>query len=264
VFPVTGAGGSGVVIVSYAGAQRYTGGTVTTSGGNTIHTFTTSGVLTSIFNDFSPQGNNWTGNNFDVTNTTASTYDSMTDVPTLTSATAANYCVMNPLYQAGTATPTNANLTVTQASNGAQVASTFGMTTGKWYYEHTITAVGGENSVGIGIAPSNGAYIGGFANQYGYYSNGNKTTNGTLTAYGASFTTGDIIGVAYDADAGSLTFYKNGTSQGVAFTGLSGTFFALAATRTAGGTNSSNFNFGQRPFTYTPPSGFVALNAYNL
>jgi hypothetical protein len=30
------------VIISYAGAQRGTGGTVTTSGGNTIHTFTSS------------------------------------------------------------------------------------------------------------------------------------------------------------------------------------------------------------------------------
>lgn len=39
-----GAGGSGVVIFRYAGAQRGTGGTVTTSGSYTIHTFTTSGV----------------------------------------------------------------------------------------------------------------------------------------------------------------------------------------------------------------------------
>lgn len=41
-----GAGGSGIVIISYAGSQRGTGGTVTTSGGNTIHTFTTSGTYT--------------------------------------------------------------------------------------------------------------------------------------------------------------------------------------------------------------------------
>ena len=39
-----GAGGSGIVIISYAGAQRGTGGTVTTSGGYTIHTFTSSGT----------------------------------------------------------------------------------------------------------------------------------------------------------------------------------------------------------------------------
>jgi hypothetical protein len=40
------AGGSGIIIISYPGAQRGTGGTVTSSGGNTIHTFTTSGTFT--------------------------------------------------------------------------------------------------------------------------------------------------------------------------------------------------------------------------
>lgn len=42
--PLSGNGGSGVVIISYAGTQRGTGGTVTSSGGNTIHTFTSSGT----------------------------------------------------------------------------------------------------------------------------------------------------------------------------------------------------------------------------
>jgi hypothetical protein len=42
--PVGGNGGSGVVVISYAGAQRGTGGTVTSVGGNTIHTFTSSGT----------------------------------------------------------------------------------------------------------------------------------------------------------------------------------------------------------------------------
>lgn len=40
-----GAGGSGVVIIRYAGAQRGTGGTVTSAGGYTIHTFTSSGTF---------------------------------------------------------------------------------------------------------------------------------------------------------------------------------------------------------------------------
>lgn len=42
-----GAGGSGVVIISYpTGSLTATGGTVTTSGGNTVHTFTSSGTFT--------------------------------------------------------------------------------------------------------------------------------------------------------------------------------------------------------------------------
>jgi hypothetical protein len=39
---VGGAGGSGIVIISYLGSQRGTGGTITSSGGYTIHTFTSS------------------------------------------------------------------------------------------------------------------------------------------------------------------------------------------------------------------------------
>lgn len=43
---VGGNGGSGVVIIRYAGSQVGTGGTVTSSGGYTYHTFTTSGTYT--------------------------------------------------------------------------------------------------------------------------------------------------------------------------------------------------------------------------
>lgn len=46
VSTTSGAGGSGVVIIRYAGPQRGTGGTVTSSGGYTIHTFTSSGTFT--------------------------------------------------------------------------------------------------------------------------------------------------------------------------------------------------------------------------
>jgi hypothetical protein len=42
----SGAGGSGIVIIRYAGSQRGSGGTITSSGGYTIHTFTTSGTFT--------------------------------------------------------------------------------------------------------------------------------------------------------------------------------------------------------------------------
>jgi hypothetical protein len=61
--------------------------------------FTNNASTTTLGYDFSPQGNNWTTNNISLT--AGSTYDSMTDVPTLTSATAANYAVMNPLDTTG-------------------------------------------------------------------------------------------------------------------------------------------------------------------
>ncbi len=45
-FGVGGNGGSGIVIIRYLGSQRGTGGTITSSGGYTIHTFTSSGTFT--------------------------------------------------------------------------------------------------------------------------------------------------------------------------------------------------------------------------
>jgi hypothetical protein len=39
-------GGSGIVILRYLGTQRGTGGTITSVGGYTIHTFTSSGTFT--------------------------------------------------------------------------------------------------------------------------------------------------------------------------------------------------------------------------
>ena len=55
-----GAGGSGIIIVRYPGSQRASGGTVTSVGGYTIHTFTTSGTFTPTWGDMSTNGNTGT------------------------------------------------------------------------------------------------------------------------------------------------------------------------------------------------------------
>ena len=47
---VSGLGGSGIIIVRYQGPQKAIGGTVTSVGGDTIHTFTTSGNFTPLVN----------------------------------------------------------------------------------------------------------------------------------------------------------------------------------------------------------------------
>jgi hypothetical protein len=46
VVGMPGNGASGVAIVRYQGGQRGTGGTITSSGGYTYHTFTSSGTFT--------------------------------------------------------------------------------------------------------------------------------------------------------------------------------------------------------------------------
>lgn len=242
---------------------KYTG-TYGTNGFYLPFTNTTS--TTTLGNDFSGNGNNWTTNNISLTS--GVTYDSMTDVPTLTSPTAANFAVMNPLDNGGL-TITGANLDSSRATaSWLSDRCTFGLSSSKWYWEFTATSVvDGSNGHMLGLMKSTanlGSYPGGDANGWGYFSsNGQKYTNGAAgVAYGSSWTNGDVIGVAFDADNGTLVFYKNNVSQGTAYTGLtSGPYFPALGLF---GTVTGSFNFGQRPFAYTPPSGFVALNTFNL
>ena len=226
--------------------------------------FTNNASTTTLGYDFSPQGNNWTTNNISLT--AGVTYDSMTDVPTLTSATAANYCTLNPINAAAystTVTITNGNLTTSQGSTYILSIGTIAVSSGKWYWEVT-SFTGSYPHVGITNAATPTQSFD-TANTWQYAgSNGNKVNSNTGVAYGATYTGSDVIGVALDMDAGTLTFYKNNTSQGTAYnTGLTG-ITVVPSFASGFGSSGGTFNFGQRPFTYTAPSGFVALNTFNL
>ena len=95
-----------------------------------------------------------------------------------------------------------------------------------------------------------------------YSSTGVVTVLGTTVFTGATYTSGDVIGFAHNTLAGTVAVYKNGTLQGTA-TGLPATIKLYPGCLTGAGT-VFNANFGQRPFAYTPPTGFNALNTYNL
>lgn len=149
------------------------------------------------------------------------------------------------------------------------VKSTTSKSAGKLYWEVT-NAVAGSRGIGIctSATVNSGNFCAGqFAGGYDYYaSSGNKYNNGSLTAYGNSYTDVDVVGVALDLDNGKLFFSKNGTWQnsgdpaagtGAAFTGLSGTFFAEVG-HDAYSAVEMTANFGASAFTYTLPSGFVA------
>jgi hypothetical protein len=254
---------------------KYTG----TYGTNGFYlTFGNTTSTTTIGYDTSGNNNNFTSSGISLT--AGVTYDAMTDVPTNTSATVANYAVLNPLITGNVVTPTNANLT-SSVSAGTNAyfssAGTIAVSSGKWYWECSITArdaaAGQWFQFGIVSSTttySNNAigYSGNMSNAYAYFNDGGKAGNGTGTAgYGATFTTSDIIGIAFDADAGTITFYKNNVSQGQAFSGISSSLSWLPIIQIYGSTGSTNatvINFGQRPLSYTPPSGFVALNTFNL
>jgi hypothetical protein len=190
----------------------------------------------------------------------------MIDVPTLYADGGngrGNYCTLNPLDSV--LAPTDGNLRYV-TSGGAQpcVATIKFPTSGKYYCEATMTSLGGAGLTYFGLFENRTSS----SNQYLYQSDGNKySVAGGTVSYGATYTTGDVIGLAVDVDNGTITFYKNNTSQGTAFTGVSASILSMVAVgQTTGSATSrtTDFNFGQRPFTYTPPTGFKALNTQNL
>jgi len=231
--------------------------------------FSDNSTAAALGTDFSGNSNTWTVNNISVT--AGVTYDSMLDVPTPYADGGngrGNYCVLNPLRCGSLIIPSSGNLNGVATGTAAQtVASTFGISSGKFYWEVTDQGTG-LNYIGIVDGTSEmTTYIGSAANGSGwaYNSSGQKIgpTAGTAVAYGATYTNNDVIGIALDMDAGTIVFYKNNASQGTMVTGLTGTWFpAISCNGVAG--NGGIANFGQRPFAYTPPTGFVALNTQNL
>jgi hypothetical protein len=239
--------------------------------------FTDNSALTTSSNvglgkDFSGNGNYWATNNISIT--AGVTYDSMTDVPTLTSATASNFAVMNPIDSASAIKPEYANLRLRNASSTHSITrGTVGVTSGKYYWEIKVSSAMSNFYSGIATNQtdiSTTTTVGADAYSWAYVgSNGEKRYNGSSSAYGSALVNGDVLGCALDLDNGKIYWSVNGTFQASgdpaagtnpAFTGVTGTCFP------AGGTYNMtiDYNFGQRPFAYTPPTGFVALNTFNL
>ena len=202
-----------------------------------------------------------------------STYDSMEDVPTLTGNTAANYATLNPLMLRGVGLDVaQGNLYANRNSAGwGNIAATIGVSSGKWYWEFLNDSTA-ATMVGVDSELEPTDYVGHTSTGYGYYAlTGNKYNNRSSSSYGNTYTTGDIVGFALDMDNGKIWFAKNGAWQASgdpvagtneAFSGLTGTYFPQFSFNNSGG--DGYVNFGQRPFAYTPPTGFKALNTYNL
>ena len=232
-------------------------------------------------------------NHFAVTNLTAESQS--TDTCTN------NFATLNPLYKQDHAF-SEGNLGYTSsASDWDSAPSTFGASSGKYYVEAKVTALGGgvtRTTLGIcderdanevaesefGLANySNGdtvGYYGASANQV--YKNGSQQS-GTWS----TFTTNDIIGMYVDLDNGKVYFSKNGAMQnsgdptsGSTGTGAisitTGATYLFGVTGYGGG--ASQINFGSPPFSISSgnsdpngygnfeydPQGYYALNTKNL
>ncbi len=242
-----------------------------------------SNTATTIGKDYSGNGNNWTPNNISVTS--GVTYDSMLDVPTPYADGGngrGNYAVLNPLDAQGTATLSDANLTLASATTAHKNRkATFLLpSTGKWYWELTTASTCSSSVIlGWGLQTTSAASDSqaGNANTWMAQNDANQDIFNQTTSVlstGSAVSGGSIRQVAYDADTGKLWF------------GINNTWYSstdLTSGNPSAGTNqcmtlsagdyfpaitcynlTANANFGQRPFSYTPPSGFKALNTFNL
>jgi hypothetical protein len=239
---------------------------------------TTSGSNAGLGKDFSGNANYWNTNNISVT--AGTTYDAMSDVPTLTSATVANYAVLNPLDKGTSGTLDRANLQWSSSASWQSARGTMTIPSGKFYFEGIITSTtSGSIGVNFGLATAaNPLNVGGNSNTASYSvdatSSSNVLTAGSQSGSGSTFAAGDVLQYAIDRDNNKAWFGRNNTwynstlaATGDPVAGTNATWSSLPADLFPFINTYSqtvNFNFGQRPFAYTPPTGFVALNTYNL
>ena len=245
------------------------------------------------FDDSSALGDDESANTNDWTSSGLAATDVVLDSPTN------NWATMNPLdgngpdMQEGNLKPFGD----TASSVFEGFKGTFPMSSGKWYWE--VNAADVNNIMQIGITPTTATGVGSSTNlsyhtdamiynsggtkAIGTGGNGISPSSKTTSSYGNSYTDGDIIGVALDLDSSTttLTFYKNNSSEGTAFsslasdeyvalfTGIDSSFgifnfgqdSSFAGTKTAQGNTDGN---GKGDFYYTPPSGYLACCTANL
>jgi hypothetical protein len=223
--------------------------------------------------DQSPNTNNWTV----AGGTLTKTEDSPSNV----------FATLNSLGSVQQGTLSEGNLTITSSSAYKIAPSTLAVSSGKWYVENKITGSSPDASVGVIDVQdyqtnSSINYAGDKTNSVGYYKDGRKIIANSFSSYGASYTENDIIGIALDLDSGTktITFYKNGASQGAINLPTTGSeewyflpspynatikvnfgngYFGTTAVASAG-TNAS----GNGIFEFDCPTGYTALSTKGL
>jgi hypothetical protein len=238
---------------------KYTG-TYGTNGFYLNFSDNSSNTATTIGKDNSGNSNNWTPNNISVT--AGATYDSMVDSPTM-GATSSNYATLNAVDLGYGATLSEANLKVSTASAiNAASASTMALSTNT-YWEVTI---GSNSQVGLIWGRASDAYGNSSLSMFASGAAGSLINATRTLSATPSWSNGDTLGFAWNNSTRVLTLYQAGSATAVMTmtTPATGDPNVAITNYTSGAVMSSQVNFGQRPFSNTPPTGFVALNTQNL
>ena len=228
-------------------------------------------TATTLGKDSSGNGNNWTPNNFSVDTADEIACDSFSDTPTN------NWCTMNPINNPNGATLNNGNLEVNLVyphdDNG--VYATFGVTSGKWYWEAKCTSAGNRGQVGVTDAGhksgSNSGYNFSVATRHtGQTDDTSGTSNSHLDA---AIGSGDWVTMCFDADNGQIWYSReaapniSGTANVTGLTLGKGRVWQPHIRETGNPVSNFTFNFGASAagFKYGPPNDdYKPLNAANL
>ena len=231
--------------------------------------------------------------------TSGSTYDVMIDSPTNYNDggnNRGNYCTLNPLTKSTTSnapTPSEGNLNFVTPSgvntSGWPLAlGTIAVNSGsgKWYFEVDISGLETDSIIAFGwsqisiINDSDNSdqldkIIGALIRNDSVSTGLRSAILGTYVTRDGADATDATYQIALDNTDGKIWIGKNNTwyasgnpSQGTSEIGTFTTQTLIPVIMVQKGNttsdSSSALNFGQRPFTYTPPAGYKALNSYNL
>ena len=174
------------------------------------------------------------------------------------------YATLNPLKKTPNLILSEGNLKVgPQGNTWNNVASTIGMTTGKFYFEcvpggHQYTYAGIANADSLSF-DANGDYMGGTSNDWGYLSSSGDLVHNTSSIYTTGVTAygGDVIGVTFDCATKEGRWYVNGVLQYTHTLSGNYPFFFGGGSYSS----SSTWNFGQKPFKFPPPDGYQPLTS---
>lgn len=157
----------------------------------------------------------------------------------------------------------NGNLSVSNGNSLGFLRSTTPITTGTYYWESTKTTVSGRATFGLAnslISVTSSVYSSDNGVAYDSIS-GSIFKNNLTVATAATYTLNDVIGILYNADARSISFYKNGVLQAT-ITGSNvptGNLFPANGEGSGVALLTFTSNFGQSAFAF-PISSITSNN----